>query len=294
VSGSGTEYVELSFEVNDDWLDLLSLALDECGCLGNEFRSGQRNGKTQILAYFHAGAPTGSVVERLLPWLRTYEASDVQWQRVPEQDWNALWRSTYRPIDAGPRLTVLPSWSRRRFDGRLIVRIKPDFAFGTGSHETTRMCLEALTSASPAGRQVADVGTGSGILAIAAARLGAAHVYACDPDPLALTNARHNLRLNRVTRQVTLEAGELCSLPQGRFDVIVANLVLEPLREGVKSLRGACTAGADVIVSGLLSSQEEEWLPLALREGLTLVERRSQNDWLLLHLRLPHAVERTA
>lgn len=285
---SHTEYVKLEFEVKEEWLDLLSLALSECGCLGTEFREGQRNGQTHVLAYFHEHAPTGSVVERLQPWLRTYDVQEVHWLRVPDQDWNALWRSTYRPIDIGVKLTVLPSWSRKNSGDRLVVRIKPDFAFGTGSHETTRLCLEALTTLPLAGRQVADVGTGSAILSIAAARLGAAHVFACDPDPLALTNARHNVRLNRVTHLIDLHEGELSTLPAARFDVILANLVLEPLRDGVAALRKGCRPGADVIVSGLLASQEPEWLPLALREGFQLVGRRCENDWLRLHLSWPN------
>lgn len=285
-SRTPVEYLELNFEVADEWLDLLALALQECGCLGFEHKEAAQ-GRTHIRAFFPAGAPAGSVVERLLPWLRTYDAQDVAWLSVPDQDWNALWRSTYHPIEAGPRLLVLPSWSRKPATDRLVVRIKPDFAFGTGSHETTRLCLETLTTVHPAGRQVADVGTGSGILAIAAAQLGAASVWACDPDPLALTNARHNLKLNRVAQRVTLVEGELSTLPPERFDLILANLVLEPLREGVQALRRACRPGADVIVSGLLANQEAEWLPCALRVGLCLVNRRCENDWLLLHLRAP-------
>ena len=284
--------MKLAFEVNEEWLDLLSLALSECGCLGTEYRDGTRNGQTLVLAYFHEDAPSGSVMERLQPWFRTYDAHNVQWLRIPEQDWNALWRSTYRPIELGSRLTVLPSWSRQKTGDRLVVRIKPDFAFGTGSHETTRLCLEALTTLPLSGREVADVGTGSGILAIAAARLGASHVFACDPDPLALVNARHNVRLNRVTRQVSLHAGELLTLPPERFDVILANLVLEPLREGVASLRNGCRPGAQVIVSGLLASQEQEWLPMALQAGFRVVDSRCENDWLRLHLTLPES-ERT-
>ena len=278
-------YVEARFEVGEEWFDLLAAALQECGCLGIEYRDGSAPERLLVLAYFHEDAPSGSLVERLLMWLRAHEAAEVHVGRVQEQNWHSLWRGTYRPVEVDSGIVVLPSWSRARYPGRLQVKIKPDFAFGTGSHETTRLCLEALQAAPLSGRRVADVGTGSGILAIAAAKLGARSVYACDPDPWALVNARHNIRLNRVTDRVELVAGDLAGLPACRFDAIVANLVLEPLRAGVRPLARACRRGASVWVSGLVKGQERAWVKLAAREGLVLESERTKNDWLLLHLR---------
>lgn len=283
---SPRQYLELRFEIASSWFDLASLALEETGCLGLEYRDGSRPGRVYILAYFNGGSPSGSVLERLLPWLRSSgDEPDVQCAKIAEEDWNRLWRATYRPVEISPRLVVLPAWSRRLFPGRLIVRIKPEQAFGTGSHETTRLCLEALEGAELSGKCVADVGTGSGILAIAAARLGAREVYACDPDPTALRNARHNIRLNQVDDRIELALDELKGLPRRRFQIVVANLVLEPLCEGMAALAQGCCPGADLFLSGLLKGQEEQLLPRARRAGLTLVSRRLENHWLLLHLR---------
>jgi ribosomal protein L11 methyltransferase len=287
-TGPGESYLTARFRVPEAAFDLFAGALWEAGTLGLEYSEAESDANCEIVAYFPAGTEPASVVERIIPWLAVPSGIDLEcteWESLEGADWNRLWRSCYRPIEVGRRLLVTPSWSRRRDDQRLSVKIRPEMAFGTGSHETTRLCLEALESRDLAGLHIADIGTGSGILALAAARLGARMVHACDVDPVALANARHNRRLNRLGRQVTLLEGDVEALvPFGPFDGAVANLVLEPIRDGLPAFAGLLKHGAFLFLSGLLDGQDATLESRLHANGLFPVDRRVANEWILLAL----------
>jgi ribosomal protein L11 methyltransferase len=281
-------YVRARFAIPAPLFDLFSGALWEAGTMGLEHRELDGGATVEILAYFPAGTSPASVVERIIPWLRVeggVDLSHTAWETLEDADWNHIWRSCYRPVPIGRRLVVLPSWSRSRFPGRLTVRIKPEMAFGTGSHETTRLCLEALERTALAGRRVADIGTGSGILALAAARLEAREIWACDPDSVALANARYNLRLNGLEARVRLVEGDVRAVPQKPlFDCVVANIVLDPIRDGLVEMAQRLKARGSMYLSGLVAGQERALLPMLSPAGLIEKDRRQMNEWVLLHL----------
>jgi len=218
-----------------------------------------------------------------VPWLKTDgDLGPILCNRIPDQDWDALWRSTYRPIEVGDNLVILPSWNTDTYANRTVVRIKPERAFGTGSHETTRLCLDALTRLNVQGVRVADMGTGSGILAIAALKLGARSADACDPDVDALANARGNVERNRVAHQLTLYEGEMSAMPDATYDVVLANLVLDPLREGASRLARHLEPDGVLLLSGLLEGQDDILEPHLHENGLAILEKRELSGWILL------------
>jgi ribosomal protein L11 methyltransferase len=277
------DYLEVRLLVPSQTFDLLCGALHEVHCLGFRYEDEDPQNRIPVTAYFTPDVHPAGVVERLVPWLKTDgDSGPVICNRIPDQDWDALWKSTYQPIEVGGRLVILPSWSKESYPDRIVVRIKPERAFGTGSHETTRLCLDALTGLNLQGSRVADMGTGSGILAIAALKLGATSADACDPDPDALANARHNLRLNRVTREVTLYEGEITAMPDARYDVVVANLVLDPLRDGAPLLARRLEPGGVLLLSGLLRGQEDVLAPHLHKNGLNILDKRELSGWVLL------------
>jgi len=202
---------------------------------------------------------------------------------VPEVDWDALWRRHHRPVAVGRRLLVAPPWDVPRAPGREVLVIEPGMAFGTGQHATTRGCLEAIESAVEAGgvRSALDVGTGSGVLAIALARLGVERVVALDVDPAVVPLARANLALNGAAR-VALLAGPLAAL-RGRFDLVVANLLAEAIVAEAGALAGAVAPRGRLVLSGLLAEQ----LPAvrAAHPGWRVVETRAEAGWRTLTLR---------
>jgi len=202
---------------------------------------------------------------------------------VPEVDWDALWRRHHRPVAVGRRLLVAPPWDVPRAPGREVLVIEPGMAFGTGQHATTRGCLEAIESAVEAGgvRSALDVGTGSGVLAIALARLGVERVVALDVDRAVVPLARANLALNGAAR-VALLAGPLAAL-RGRFDLVVANLLAEAIVAEAGALAGAVAPRGRLVLSGLLAEQ----LPAvhAAHPGWRVVETRAEAGWRTLTLR---------
>lgn len=279
------------FQIPEPAFDLFTGALWEVGTLGCEYT--ELDGQIRLTAFFPQGTRPASVLERLIPWLQSTDGIDLSntsWNRLDDVDWSSLWHSSYRPIEVGDRLAILPAWSRARFPGRSIVRISPRMAFGTGSHESTRLCLNVLVRRVRKGFRVADVGTGSGILAIAAVKLGATSVHACDVDAVALDNARHNVRMNRVSGQVEVFEGDINSLPEhGRYDMIVANIVPEPIAAQMNDMARRLRPHGLLFASGLLVDQESGMTGAIMAAGLRIKSRAILQEWLMLTLEKPGA-----
>ena len=220
-----------------------------------------------------------------LPALPALEAAagaalvEVVTSDVPD-DWADRWRSFHRPVLVGERLLVRPPWEPAR-EGVLDVVVDPGQAFGTGGHATTRLCLELLLGLAPAG--LSDLGCGSGVLAIAAAKLGFAPVRAYDLDPLALAATAANARANGV--DVAVERFDARRGPAPSAPVVVANIVRPVLLE----LAARGFAGAPprtLVLSGLLAHEADEAAgAFAARHGLVEIERRSAAEWTALLLR---------
>ncbi len=201
---------------------------------------------------------------------------------VPVVDWQALWRQHHRPVAVGRRLLVAPPWDVPRPAGREVLVIEPGMAFGTGQHATTRACLEAIEAAVGTGqvRSALDVGTGSGVLALALARLGVERVVALDTDPAVVPLARANLARNGAAR-VALLAGPLAAV-RGRFDLVVANLLADAIVAEAGALARAVGPGGRLVVSGLVAEQ----LPAvrAAYPGWRVTETRAEGAWRTLTL----------
>ena len=179
-------------------------------------------------------------------------------EAVPEQDWVRLTQAQFDPIRISQRLWIVPSWHEAPDAQAITLRLDPGLAFGTGSHPTTRLCLRWLDAHLRAGEQVLDYGCGSGILAIAAARLGATRVLGCDLDPRAVAAARDNAQRNQVTADFFPPA----ALPAGAFDVVVANILTNPLKALMPLLAARTRRGGRLVLSGILAEQAAEVMAL--------------------------------
>lgn len=174
---------------------------------------------------------------------------------VPEQDWVRQTQSQFAPLQVGARIWIVPSWHEPPADPEaLVVRLDPGLAFGTGSHATTRLVLQWIERAGCAGRRVLDYGCGSGILGIVAARLGAAEVDAVDVDPQALLAAAANATAN----QAALRCSTPDALPGGQYDLVLANILANPLIVLAPLLSARCRHGGRIALSGILAGQAEE------------------------------------
>lgn len=207
---------------------------------------------------------------------------DLRLVDVPPTDWTAPYRAAARPVAATARLWVAPPDAAAPEEGwpaaAVVVRIQPGAGFGTGGHATTRALLAWLDS-EPGADTVLDVGTGSGVLAIAAALLGTRHAVGLDPDLDALANAAENRRSNRVENRVALVAGTVDALRgDARFDRVLANLDAATLDRLLPDLASACAQGGRVGVAGLLAAERDACLDRARAAGLVLLDERTEPD----------------
>jgi ribosomal protein L11 methyltransferase len=273
----------LVFQVPRSRWDDVVVGLHERGTLGVEEIDGR------LHAYFPEGIDGASVARGLAADLGAAagEVTLEQDESVPDGRWHERWLEKLAPFPIGRGFLVAPSLATPRLaaqaeDGpRRILRLPPGRAFGTGDHPTTRMCLELLEEEIRAGDAALDVGTGSGILAIAARLLGADPVAAIDIDPIAVEVARRNADLNGVAG-ILFAAGGLSSLLPRPHDLVAANLTGATLLRSMGSLRSL--AGRRLILSGILADEEREVAEAARREGLRVLASRSGGDWTALLL----------
>lgn len=206
--------------------------------------------------------------------------SSVSISAVPEQDWMHKWKEGFEAVEIGERLVVAPSWKLPgKSDGRVVIQIDPGMAFGTGTHETTRLCLEAIERHWHGG-SLLDVGTGTGILAIAAALLApGSRVVAIDVDPQAVEVARENLAINDVSSSIELREGQPRNLAPQEFGVIVANLTAEVIVDLMADLADCLASEGWMILSGILTELAEDVERALVACGFTVTERREAGEW---------------
>jgi ribosomal protein L11 methyltransferase len=196
------------------------------------------------------------------------------------------WRQGVGPREVG-RFVIAPPWRVDEVAGRDVIVIDPGMGFGTGEHETTRMSLSLLQLVVAEGDTVADVGCGSAVLAIAAAKLGAARVAAIEIDPLAIVNAEENVERNGMTGRVSVIEGDATTLLQllAPLRVVVANIIAPVLLELLPVVRSAIVPHGDVVVGGILASERDGFVDAVARDGWHLVNEQREGDWWGGHLR---------
>ncbi len=264
--------------------------LIEQGATGIEELDGDVN-QERLRAYF----PQDEREKRILDILRCYLKSlnglfpgnppaQITTASLPEQNWGESWKRFFKPVQVTPKFLIKPPWSRVRLKrGQIPVDIIPGMAFGTGTHATTILCIRALGERLRSkGRSVLDVGTGSGILSIIAAKLGAKEVWGMDIDGAAVENARGNVEKNLVSDIIKIKKGSIGSL-QKKFDVIVANIDLKSLRRMRRPLIGHLKNQGFLILSGILE-QEEESIRLGYLETRLLrwIKTTQEGEWVCL------------
>jgi ribosomal protein L11 methyltransferase len=224
--------------------------------------------------------PTGTLqAEGAAQTLATECLAPPRLQRLEDRDWERVWLDDLAPMRFGGRLWVCPHEQQPEADDAVCVVLDPGLAFGTGHHPTTALCLEWLDATPLVGCSVLDYGCGSGILAVAALKLGAARALAIDHDPQALDATRENAAANGVSERLSAQSPE--PPPDGAAEVVVANILARPLIELAPVLAAASAPGARIALSGILSHQVDA-VTAAYAGAFALDEPRQRDDWVLL------------
>jgi ribosomal protein L11 methyltransferase len=232
-------------------------------------------------------------VERDLGHLQAFglrPIGDLEASLVLEADWANAWKQHFPVLRIGRRIVIRPTWRRhRREPGDVVIALDPGMAFGTGLHPTTRLCLAALESMADRGlpmAEVLDVGSGSGILSIAAARLGAGDVLAVDVDELAVDATRANAKRNGLARRVRARQGSSPS-GEGPFDIALANLIASVLIALADGLVADTRPGGTLLASGIFENRETEVAAAFTSRGLSIANRWAEGDWVVLEVHRP-------
>jgi ribosomal protein L11 methyltransferase len=276
----------LEIRVGEAAREAVEYALMETGALGTESRD-DASGLMLAVGYFDALPERERVRSGLLEALRLYDlptssVREMEVREVADRDWLGEWKKSWQPVVVGERFIIAPPWSEIADAGtRFVIRIEPGMAFGTGTHETTRLCLAAIEKYFN-GESFLDVGTGTGILAIAAALMNpAARIEACDVDADAIEIARENARVNGVAERIDFRVGTIEENATASADFVCANLTADVIVPLLPALVAA-TCGR-LILSGILDTQAD-WLSRSLHElGITnLREVASDGEWIAI------------
>jgi ribosomal protein L11 methyltransferase len=211
--------------------------------------------------------------------------NEVTISEVNEEEWATAWKKYYNPVKISEKFTIVPTWEEYTpvSSDELIIELDPGMAFGTGTHPTTVMCIQALERIVKNGDEVIDVGTGSGVLSIAAAMLGAKNIRAYDLDEIAVTTARLNIKLNKVNNKVDVSQNNLLDgVPETSADVVVANILAEVILRFTDDVAKVVRPEGYFIASGIIQQKKEQVVDALTAVGFSIAETILMEDWVAI------------
>ncbi|WMW79471.1 50S ribosomal protein L11 methyltransferase [Undibacterium cyanobacteriorum] len=296
-------WIEIIIEVARDHAENLSDALMEAGALSVSVEDADEGTdaekplfgepgmeptehaweRSRVVALADVDADHTAIVADAAAAIQLADTPSFTTRKVEEQDWVRLTQSQFEPIHIGKNIWVVPSWHDAPDANALVLELDPGLAFGTGSHPTTRLCMEWLEANAPESLTVLDYGCGSGILAMVAKKLGAQHVVGVDIDPQAIESANFNAEKNQCEIEYALPEAFGESYPAAhQFDVVVANILSSPLKLMAPMLSGRVKAGGALVLSGVLARQAEE-VAAAYAPFIALSVWQEREGWVALH-----------
>ena len=270
----------ITLEGQDGNEDDLSALADLSGSIGSEIR--ELPGRIAVKAYYRntrdLGFWIGRVQEVINPWPGV---KIVDMGRIENRQWHTAWKEAFPPLEVGRSIVVMAPWHKgKELQGRIPLYIYPGSAFGTGYHESTQVALELLEDTVKPGMKVIDVGTGSGILAVASLKMGAAGVIATDNDPAVIPEIRENLRLNGIPDGVVdIRTGDLLRGIVETADLVCANIVFDPLTVMMPEIPKVLPVGGKAVFSGLTVKERERFLETLTLGGLLPSSEAEKGDW---------------
>jgi len=293
---SGTEtgsWIKISVKTSPEASDAISNLLFELGAGGVEVK--EVSSSSTLIAFY---PPDDLVGERLLK-IRAFfkklrecgldpSPAKIEFDEIEDENWIENWKSVFNPIRVGRHIVVSPTWCQPELErDDIVIWLDPGMAFGTGQHPTTRLTLTLMEESIFEGAEVLDVGTGSGILSIAAVKLGAERVTAIDIEPGVIPVARKNASLNDVEERVTFIAGDISEVPpEPKYDLVACNILTRVNVLLLPDLRERLKPGGIALFSGVLIGEDDRMKDACRREGYEVLETIEEEMWLALRCRL--------
>lgn len=298
-------WLEVSLSVNGELAEAVAEVLDRYASNGVVYESGVAYndeedegtpfGPVKVYAYLPVDKYLDEKRQRLSEALwhlgRIQPLPEAVYRTIEDEDWMAAWKVNYHPIPIGQRLLILPAWIEQEDHSRIAVRIDPSMAFGTGTHPSTQLCLEIVEKYVQPGQTVIDVGCGSGILSIAALKMGAQKALGVDIDSASIRSTRENGAANEVEDRLEVGLGSVDEVRLGQFSLSTASLVLVNIlaptiiRLFAAGLADLVAPGGMIALSGILAEQGPSVRAAAEEKGLVFVEQKQSGDWIVLVLK---------
>lgn len=286
-------WLQLKFSTTQDHVDPISDWMMELGALSLTYQDAEDNpileplpGETPlwedliVSALFDAECDTQRVLQQIEHSEYGKQMQNPVFEQLEDKDWERAWMDNFHPMQFGNRLWIVPSWHEPPASDGVNILLDPGLAFGTGTHPTTALCLEWLDAAEVANKEVLDYGCGSGILAIAAAKLNARQVTAIDIDPQALVATRDNMQRNHIAES-SISTGMPEKAEGKQYDLVMANILAGPLKELSPSIAEKVKPGGSLVLSGLLAQQAEE-ISQCYEKWFNMKPAVAKEDWIRL------------
>ncbi len=279
----------LGLQITDknDFEEFMQQNLRAWDMVDEELMSSMMSMETQVSFYLENNDEKENIISQVKEKAKelssdgTFGRMKVEETPVKDEDWANNWKKYYKPLRIGEHIVIKPTWEEAKLkENDVVVELDPGMAFGTGSHASTHMCLEFLEKTIKKGDKVLDIGTGSGILGIAALKLGAESVTAVDIDPLAVKTAKENALLNGYSEpEFTVFEGDLADKVSGEYDVVLANIVADIICELSKSVCRYIKKDGKFITSGIIDFKADKVREALSENGINIIEGKCQKDW---------------
>jgi len=244
--------------------------------------------KVIVRAYFHAEYEESHLKKQLSDSFDLFNIKphpETLIRLRDDSEWKDNWKNNYKSFFISKRVIIKPSWETCDFeDGQVVVELDPGMAFGTGTHETTRMCALFLDDLVKEDEYILDLGCGTGILGIISARLGAGKVTCVDIDEAACSTAKENIRNNHVEDKIDVVNGELKDVEKREYDIIIINIIADVIISLLPALKNYCKSKTDIILSGIIKERRQEVLETAALYGFQPVQELNDGEWVAIRL----------
>ena len=231
--------------------------------------------------YFEASDKGLEDREKLKKYLsKEFPSIDFIEKEIDNSNWEDEWKKTYKSFNIGDRILIKPSWEEEVDTDKIVIEIEPKMAFGSGTHETTSMCMEYVEDKDLSGMDILDIGCGSGILSILAKKLGAKNVLACDIDPIAVSSTIDNAKINRV--DLRAKESNLFANVEGEYDLIFANILAEILVEMIGQSKEYIKKSGILILSGIINEKADIVKEALIENAYEILDQREKGEWTLL------------